>query len=114
MAIFEKDASGKIMPHQNPKGELVDSFGRRCSEKGYLTDAAGNIIDNQGKQIWSKFELKAGEFPKIFPFSTFNLKRVMGDNEKTSSGNPMLVKAAGGGWVDHQKRPVNQRGYLID
>ena len=46
MAILEKDANGKIQPNQSQKGELVDKFGRRCSDKGYLIDAAGNIIDS--------------------------------------------------------------------
>jgi hypothetical protein len=57
---------------------------------------------------------QAGEFPKIFPFSKFNLKNVMGDNQKTPAGNPILAKSPAGGWVDQQQRPVNQRGYLID
>jgi hypothetical protein len=52
MAIFEKTADGKIQTLKNKKGELVDMFGRCCSDKGYLTDSAGNIIDTQGKLVW--------------------------------------------------------------
>lgn len=64
--------------------------------------------------MWQKYELKGGEFPKIFPFTKFNIKRVVGDCDKTASGNSTLSKGVHGGWVDRQKRPVNQRGYLID
>jgi len=93
MALFEKDGNGMIQPHKNKKGELCDMFGRLCTEKGYLADSAGNVTDVNGKLVWQKFELKGGEFPKIFPYTKFDIKQVQGDCDKTASGNPMLVKA---------------------
>lgn len=75
MGIFEKDQNGRIVPQTSLNG-LVDCMGRPCNDKGYLVDKQGNIIDNEGKQLWRKVELKNGEFPKIFPFTKFNLKRI--------------------------------------
>jgi hypothetical protein len=43
-----------------------------------LIDSNGNIIDKEGKKLWSAKHLKNGEFPKIFPFTKFNKKNVMG------------------------------------
>lgn len=45
-----------------------------------------------------KCDLKNGEFPKIFPFTKFNIKRVQGDFEISPSGNPILAKAQQGGF----------------
>ncbi len=56
--------------------DLLDNLGRLVNDKGYLIDEAGNIIDINGKQIWKKSDLKSGEFPKIFPFTKFNIARV--------------------------------------
>jgi hypothetical protein len=78
MGQFDKDAHGRIVP-QNGKEGLCDNLGRRCNEKGYLIDAFGNIVDTSGKQLWKKTDLKSGEFPKIFPFTKFNINRVQGD-----------------------------------
>ena len=113
MGIFEKDEQSKIRPQKANKG-LVDLLGRRVSEKGYLIDAAHNIIDVQQRVIFNKCDLKSGEFPKIFPFTKFNIRAIMGDFEMNSTGNPVLSKGKHGGFIDRQKRVVNQRGYLID
>jgi len=78
MGQFDKDAHGRIIPKSSKDG-LVDNLGRRVNEKGYLTDENGNIIDVTGKQLWRKEHLKNGEFPKIFPFTKFNIKKVQGD-----------------------------------
>jgi len=85
------------------------------NEKGYLIDGKGNIIDVNGRQLWRKEDLKNGEFPKIFPFTKFNITRVTGDFEMNPSGNPILTKSPSGkGLVDSRGRFVNERGYLID
>lgn len=34
--------------------------------------------------------MKNGEFPKIFPFTKFNITRVQGDYDMNPSGNPIL------------------------
>jgi hypothetical protein len=78
MGQFDKDAHGRIIHKSTQKG-LVDNLGRLVNEKGYLIDEQGNIIDVSGKKLWAKEHLKNGEFPKIFPFTKFNIKRVQGD-----------------------------------
>lgn len=113
MGCFEKDDHAKIKLQKSNKG-FVDLVGRRVSEKGYLVDAAMNIIDTQGRVIFNKCDLKNGEFPKIFPYTKFNIRNVMGDFDMNASGNPVLSKGKHGGFVDRQKRVVNQRGYFID
>ena len=52
MGIFEKDlTSGAIVPVISDNG-LLDTKGRLCNSKGYLTDEHGNIIDINGRQLW--------------------------------------------------------------
>lgn len=51
-------------------------LGRQVNERGYLIDKDGNIIDINGKIIWSKKDLRSGDFVKIFPFTKFNIKRI--------------------------------------
>jgi len=75
MGQFEKDANGRIMPQKTNQG-LVDTLGRTVNEKGYLIDSHGNIVDNQGRQLWHRKDLKNGDFPKIFPYTKFNIKRI--------------------------------------
>lgn len=95
-------------------GLLVDNLGRRVNEKGYLIDDEGNIIDVHGKQLWDRKHLKNGEFPKIFAFTKFNIKNVLGDFEMNPVGDPMITEISPGHWVDDKNRRVNKRGYLID
>lgn len=106
MGIFEKDENSKIRPQKGPKG-FVDLLGRKVSERGYLIDGASNIIDVQQRVIFNKCDLKAGEFPKIFPFTKFNIRSIMGDFDMNSTGNPVLSKGKHGGFIDRQKRVVN-------
>ena len=51
--------------------------------------------------------MKNGEFPKIFPFTRFNIQRVLGDVEMDPSSRPVLQKNAKGHTVDRQGRLVN-------
>lgn len=95
-------------------GLLVDNLGRRVNEKGYLIDDEGNIIDIHGKKLWDRKHLKNGEFPKIFAFTKFNIKNVLGDFEMNPVGDPMITEIQPGHWVDDKNRRVNKRGYLID
>merc|ERR1711998_423007 len=58
--------------------------------------------------------LLADEIPKIFPFTKFNIKNILGDFEMDPLGNPILDRDARGDLVDRQGRRVNAKGYLID
>ena len=59
--------------------------------------------------------MKSGEFPKIFPFTKFNIQRVQGDFDVNGNGTPQLKKSSSGsGYLDKKGRLVNVRGYLID
>lgn len=64
--------------------------------------------------LWVKQHLKNGEFPKIFPFTKFNISRVRGDFPLDKRGKPVLNKQNGSQWVDRAGRLVNQHGYLVD
>lgn len=66
--------------------------------------------------LWKVKHLKNGEFPKIFPFTKFNIKRVRGDlNVDHNTGEPSLITSnSGDGFVDKKGRRVNKSGYLID
>lgn len=112
MGIFEKDSQGRIVPTQSQRGGggLVDTTGRKVNEKGYLVDASGNVIDCNGKLLWRVEHLKNGEFPKIFPFSKFNVQRVRGDLDFDARGHPLSTTSG----KDCQGRPVNKCGYLVD
>lgn len=115
MGQFDKDQNGNIVPQNNGSGRLLDNLGRPVNEKGYLIDEQGNIIDSNKKQLWKRTDLKNGEFPKIFPFTKFNIQRIQGDFDTNSNGTPMLKKTPSGtGFVDKKGRLVNNRGYLID
>jgi len=64
--------------------------------------------------MFEKRFLKNGEFPKIFPFTKFNIKRVLGDFEMDPLGNPILDRGSDGTFVDRNGKRVNARGYFVD
>jgi hypothetical protein len=93
---------------------MVDDLGRLVNQKGYLVDEQGNIVDKDKKKMFEKKFLKNGEFPKIFPFTKFNIKKIQGDFEMDPLGNPILDKGPQGELLDRQGKRVNSKGYLID
>jgi hypothetical protein len=92
MGVFNKDENGKIMPVTSKDGtHLQDNLGRRTNEKGYLIDRNGNVMDDKtGRVWWLAKHLKNGEFPKIFPYTKFNIKSIQGDFDLDHVGNPIL------------------------
>jgi len=58
--------------------------------------------------------LQDDEIPKIFPFTKFNIKNILGDFEMDPVGNPILDKDKNGNLIDRQGQRVNSKGYLID
>lgn len=93
---------------------FVDKAGFMVNEKGYVINKDGHICTRQGRVIFNHSQLRNGEFPKIFPFTRFNIGRVLGDFEMDTAGNPMLVRDKNGLFIDKKGRQVNSKGYLVD
>jgi glutathione peroxidase-family protein len=111
---FDQDNNGKIVISKNKKGEGLDKNNRKVNSKGYLIDEDGNIISKNGKKLFDSKHLKNGEYPKIFPFTRFNIKNVLGEFEPDPLNNPILKKHSDGTYRDDKGQRVNARGYLID
>lgn len=77
------------------------------NEKGYLIDEEGNIIDKEGRKLFDKKFLKNGEYPKILPFSKFNVKNIQGAYEMDPLGIPILDINDKGELVDRNNKRVN-------
>lgn len=102
IGVFDRDKqTGQILPVTSKDGtHLEDSFGRRVNERGYLIDRDGNIVDKDGRKVWMAKDLKYGDFPKIFPFTKFNISNVMGDFEMSPLTDPILKKDDRGNLFD--------------
>lgn len=111
---LDKDKVGNIIPETDKNGRLVDKLGRPINSKGYLVDYSGNVINSEGKVIFEKRHLKNDEIPKIFPFTKFNTKNILGDFEMDPVGNPILTKDKNGNLIDREGKRVNEKGYLVD
>jgi hypothetical protein len=102
------------MPQTDQENKLTDNLGRKINSKGYLIDEFGNVIDKDGREIFEKKHLENDEIPKIFPFTKFNVKTVLGDFEMDPLGNPILDRDADGNFIDRNGKRVNSKGYFID
>jgi len=107
MGQIEKDRDGHIVPLTDKEGNLNDTQGRRVNHRGYLIDEFGNVVNRDGRQIFELKHLEDGEIPKIFPFTKFNVKNVLGDFEMDPLGIPILDKDKSGNLVDNKGRKVN-------
>jgi hypothetical protein len=109
---YERDPNtGDAIIKRGKDGKLRDRQGRLVNQRGYLIDPQGNIIDKRGNKIFDNFALtKEGEFPKIFPFSKFNIDSIKGDYEVDPLGNPMLYKDSKNPGImrDNRGRRVNK------
>ena len=110
----DKDALGNIIPQTDQYQNFVDNLGRRINSRGYLIDEFGNVVDKDGREIFEKKHLENDEIPKIFPFTKFNVKNVLGDFEMDPLGNPILDRDKNGNYIDRKGHRVNPKGYLID
>jgi hypothetical protein len=117
MGVFDRDASDNIKyvrgKDENGRDVAVDKAGYMVNNKGYIINKEGCICTRQGKVLFLASHLKNGEFPKIFPFTRFNINRILGDFDLMSNGQPVLT-SQNGMLLDKQGRHVNARGYLID
>ena len=89
-----------MIQQKNNKGHLVDKQGRLINKQGYLIDLNGNVVDKDGRQIFEARHLQDDEIPKIFPFTKFNIKNILGDFEMDPVGNPILDKDKNGNLID--------------
>lgn len=90
MGTIDKDEFGYYIWEQDKNGRRVDKLGRPINSKGYLCDDQGNVIDKDGKQLFEFKHLYEDDIPKIFPFTKFNIKNILGDFEMDPIGNPIL------------------------
>ena len=85
------------------------------NQKGYIVTRDGHICTREGKVLFLKKQLrKGGQIPKIFPFTRFNINRILGEVEMDPGGQPILIKNDRGQTVDKQGRLCNAKGYLVD
>lgn len=84
------------------------------NSRGYLVDEFGNVVDKDGREIFEHKHLENDEIPKIFPFTKFNIKNVLGEFEMDPLGNPILDRDADGNFIDRSGRRCNSKGYLIN
>ena len=82
----------------------MDKAGFMVNQRGYICTRDGHICTREGKVLFLKAQLKNGEFPKIFPFTRFNINRILGDVEMDPGGRPLLTKNQYGQTVDKMSR----------
>ena len=121
MGDFDRDEDGNIVIlseiDEDGNHQMVDKRGKPVNAKGYLVDGPiGNIVSQDGILLFDKRELSSdGEFPKIFPFTKFNIDEIRGDLEKDENGKIKVIHENEKGEIlDNKKRRVNAKGYLID
>ena len=67
MGSFEMDPLGNPILDKDAAGNLIDNEGKRVNSKGYLIDSAGNIINKHGKVVFEKSLLdEEQDIPKFF------------------------------------------------
>jgi hypothetical protein len=64
---FEMDPLGNPILDKGKGGHFVDRDNNRVNQKGYLTDAAGNVVNKHGKVAFPKKLLdNEADIPKVF------------------------------------------------
>ena len=121
MGEFDRDEEGHIIVlteiDEDGNSQFVDKRGKSVNQKGYTVDGEiGNIITQDGVQLFANFELgPGGEIPKILPYTKFDVDEIKGDLEKNENGKIKVIHENEKGEIlDNQKRRVNAKGYLID
>lgn len=72
-----------------------DKDARQVNRRGYLVDNNGNVIDKKNRVVFRSHELQSdGEVPKIFKFTKFDPRDVMGRFTVNKKGRPQLRRAS--------------------
>jgi hypothetical protein len=71
---FERDDKGNVIAEPDANGNFKDQDGKPTNERGYLTDANGNIINNyNGQKMFDKSVIdEKGEVPAPFNVEKHN------------------------------------------
>jgi hypothetical protein len=93
MGVFDRNGPLEFCRGRDKAGNevTVDRAGYMVNGKGYIVNSEGSICNRQGKVLFHVSHLKNGEFPKIFPFTRFNIARVLGDFDLLENGQPDLT-----------------------
>ena len=78
---FDYDRDGTPMIFKDAKSGYVDKFGNKVTQKGFLIDEEGNVIDIYGKKKFDQFKMNSdGDLPKLINFNgrTFDILDVSG------------------------------------
>ena len=118
MGVFDRNEKGDIQlllgKDERGRDVYVDKAGFMVNQKGYIVTRDNHICTREGKVLFLRSQLINGEFPKIFPFTRFNINRVLGEIEMDPGGQPILFKNELNQNIDRKGRMVNQKGYFCD
>jgi hypothetical protein len=87
------------------------------SQRGYLVDEAGNMVDHYGRKKFDKSQMtQDGDLPKLFNYNgrRFDIIDTIGLLDKDDEGKILPLTDENGNLVDKLGRPINSKGYLID
>jgi hypothetical protein len=115
MGNLDMEPNGDLALKNDPQTRgYVDKDGRPVNERGYLVNDQGHVVAKNGQKIFDANHLDNGEIPKIFPFTKFNNKNVLGNFEMDPVGIPILGKDKKGNLIDSDGKKVNSKGFLVD
>lgn len=120
--MIRDDINGEaVLKYQKATGQYWDRDARQVNRRGYMVDREGNVIDKNHKNrvVFRRCELQQdGEIPKIFTFTKFDPRLVLGRFERNARGKPKLKRGGAGVpfnlRLDNDKRLCNKLGYLVD
>lgn len=110
MGVFEFGNSHQIQIQEGS----TDLNGHLVTDKGYLSNAEGDIVNLEGEVIFKKSEIRHGEFPKIFKFSSLSYLPICGNFKRDPNGRPILKEQPDGSLIDDNGALCNLKGLLVD
>ena len=115
---LEANDDGVVSPVLLQDGNMVDKYGRKVNEKGYLINDNGDVIDTRTeKEMFNKGQLdNKGDIPQPFNLERYNFNPhdITGAFKVNKNGKPILQETPDGKLVDDSGRQVNEKGILID